>query len=74
MHHCKASCLPEIFGEVAYWIDPYNTNVDLDELLSHDVAFPKVLEIYFQAFCKNHARYLMWIFLIYSSLYFYYSF
>ena len=50
----KASCLPEIFGESAYWIDPYNTDVDLDELLSHDVASPeKVLNKYtFKRFAK----------------------
>lgn len=50
----KASCLPEIFGESAYWIDPYNTNVDLDELLSHDVASPeKILNKYtFKRFAK----------------------
>ena len=50
----KASCLPEIFGESAYWIDPYNTDIDLDELLSHDVASPeKVLNKYtFKRFAK----------------------
>lgn len=50
----KASCLPEIFGESAYWIDPYDTDVDLDELLSHDVASPeKVLNKYtFKRFAK----------------------
>lgn len=29
----KASCLPEIFGKSVYYIDPYNTNVNLKELL-----------------------------------------
>ena len=50
----KASCLPEIFGESAYWIDPYNTDVDLDELLSHDIVSPeKVLNKYtFKRFAK----------------------
>lgn len=43
----KTSCLPEIFGDAAYWIDPYNTNVDLDELLSKEVASSKpILEKY----------------------------
>lgn len=30
----KTSCLPEIFEDSACYIDPYNTNVNLDELLS----------------------------------------
>lgn len=30
----KTSCLPEIFEKSAYYIDPYNTNIDLDKLLS----------------------------------------
>ena len=43
----KSSCLPEIFGEAAYWIDPYDTNVDLDELLAQEVVSSKlVLEKY----------------------------
>lgn len=48
----KTSCLPEIFGDAAYWIDPYDTNVDLDELLSKEVASPKtILEKYtFESF------------------------
>lgn len=50
----KASCLPEIFGESAYWIDPYNADVDFNELLSHDVASPeKILNKYtFKHFAK----------------------
>lgn len=33
----KTSCLPEIFGNSVYWIDPYDTNVDLDVLLKEKV-------------------------------------
>lgn len=71
----KASCLPEIFGESAYWIDPYNTNVDLDELLSHDVASPeKVLNKYtFKRFAKIMHDTLCGFLNIFSQ-YFYYSF
>ena len=35
-----ASCMREIYGETAYYIDPYNPNVDLDELLKETVADP----------------------------------
>ena len=43
----KASCLPEIFDDTVYWIDPYDTNVDLDTLLAQEVASPHgVLEKY----------------------------
>lgn len=30
----NAACLPEIFGDSAYYIDPHDTNVDLDSLLA----------------------------------------
>lgn len=30
----RASCLPEIYGECAYYIDPYDSNVDLELILS----------------------------------------
>lgn len=30
----NASCLPEIYGDSAHYIDPYNTDVDLESLLS----------------------------------------
>ncbi|WP_242386461.1 glycosyltransferase family 4 protein [Phocaeicola sartorii] len=43
----KSSCLPEIFGTSAYYIDPYDSNVDLDELLSGEVCGAEnVLEKY----------------------------
>lgn len=50
----KASCLPEIFGDSAYWIDPYDTNVNLDELLSKEVVpADSILEKYtFERFAK----------------------
>ena len=34
----RASCLPEVFGDSVYYIDPYNYDVDFDALLSGDVA------------------------------------
>ena len=37
----NSSCLPEIYGESAYYISPYDYDVDLDELLKKDVAPPK---------------------------------
>lgn len=50
----KTSCLPEIFGNSAYYIDPYNPQVNLDELLSQPVASPEnVLKTYrFSRFAK----------------------
>lgn len=33
-----ATCLPEIYGKSAHYIDPYNYDVDLNELLSEPVA------------------------------------
>mgnify|MGYP004464990933 FL=1 len=50
----RTSCLPEIFSDAAYWIDPYDTDVDLDELLSKKVASSKpILEKYtFERFAK----------------------
>lgn len=30
----KSSCLPEIFGDSAYYINPYKTNVYLDNVLN----------------------------------------
>lgn len=43
----KSSCLPEIFGNSGYYIDPYNANVDLDGILNR-LAEPadKVLDKY----------------------------
>ena len=34
----NTSCMPEIYGDSAYYIDPYDYNVDLDELLDGRVA------------------------------------
>lgn len=43
----KAASLPEIYGGTAHYIDPDNSNVDLEELLSQPVADAKpVLEKY----------------------------
>ncbi|GHU48216.1 glycosyl transferase family 1 [Spirochaetia bacterium] len=43
----NAASLPEIFGATAYYIDPYNTDVDLDELLKQPVDSPDaILEKY----------------------------
>jgi len=36
----KAASLPEIYGNTAHYIDPFNTNVDLDELLKQPVDPP----------------------------------
>ena len=39
------TCLPEIYGNTAHYIDPDNTDVDLDKLLSEPVETPdKLLE------------------------------
>ena len=37
----KAASLPEIYGNTAHYIDPYNTDVNLDELLSEEVDKPE---------------------------------
>lgn len=43
----NAACLPEIYGKSAHYIDPYNSDVDLDKLLKEDVEpAEKVLEKY----------------------------
>jgi glycosyltransferase involved in cell wall biosynthesis len=36
----KAASLPEIYGNTAHYIDPFDTNVDLDELLKQPVDPP----------------------------------
>jgi len=36
----RAASLPEIYGECAHYIDPYNTDVDLDKILSEHVEKP----------------------------------
>jgi glycosyltransferase involved in cell wall biosynthesis len=43
----KAASLPEIYGETAHYIDPFDTNVDLDKLLREPVKRPdSILEKY----------------------------
>jgi glycosyltransferase involved in cell wall biosynthesis len=43
----KAASLPEIYGDTAHYIDPFDTNVNLDKLLSEPVERPeKILEKY----------------------------
>jgi glycosyltransferase involved in cell wall biosynthesis len=43
----RAASLPEIFGNTAHYIDPFNTNVDLDKLLREPVDPPdEILEKY----------------------------
>lgn len=43
----NATCLPEIFGDAAYFINPLNSNVDLDEILSKKIGKPdNVLQKY----------------------------
>ena len=43
----NASCLPEIFMDTVYYIDPYNCDINFDELLKTKVApAEKVLNLY----------------------------
>jgi glycosyltransferase involved in cell wall biosynthesis len=43
----NAASLPEIYGNAAYYIDPFNTDVDLDELIKGPVEKPGgILETY----------------------------
>ena len=37
----NASCLPEIYGRTAHYIDPDDANVNLEELLSEEVSSPE---------------------------------
>jgi glycosyltransferase involved in cell wall biosynthesis len=39
----KAASLPEIYGNTAHYIDPFNTDVDLDKLLQEQVEKPDVI-------------------------------
>lgn len=34
----RASCLPEIYGDAAYYIDPDNTDCNLDEIMSEPIS------------------------------------
>jgi glycosyltransferase involved in cell wall biosynthesis len=36
----NAASLPEIYGNTAHYIDPFNTDIDLDELLKHPIEPP----------------------------------
>jgi glycosyltransferase involved in cell wall biosynthesis len=36
----KAASLPEVYGKTAHYIDPFNTDIDLDELLKQPVESP----------------------------------
>lgn len=43
----NTSCLPEIFEDTVYYIDPQNSNVILDELIDNNISSPKkILEKY----------------------------
>lgn len=43
----NASCLPEIYADTAYYIDPNNPNVNLNELISKKIGSPNnILEKY----------------------------
>jgi glycosyltransferase involved in cell wall biosynthesis len=43
----NAASLPEIYGKTAHYIDPYNTDVDIDEILKEPVEPPDaILEKY----------------------------
>lgn len=43
----NATCLPEIYEDYAYYINPFDTNIKLDELLKNPVRNPeKLLETY----------------------------
>ncbi|WP_147635207.1 glycosyltransferase family 4 protein [Treponema pectinovorum] len=50
----NASCLPEIYGKTAHYIDPNNPEVSLEEILAQPVSSPeKILEYYTY---KNSAK------------------
>lgn len=38
----NASCLPEVYGKSAYYIEPFDYTVDLDELLEKEVENPVI--------------------------------
>jgi glycosyltransferase involved in cell wall biosynthesis len=39
----KSSCLPEIFENSAYYIDPYNPDINIDDLLQKTIESPDVI-------------------------------
>lgn len=43
----NAACLPEIYKDSAYYINPDDTNIDLDELLKQEVASPAEILNYY---------------------------
>ena len=51
----KSSCLPEIFGDSAYYINPYKTNVYLDNVLNRPRQSGEVIlqKILFFEVCKD---------------------
>lgn len=53
----NTSCLPEILQDTCYYIDPYNTNVNLDILLSQSVKKPDAILAKYKF--KNFARILV---------------
>lgn len=57
----NAACLPEIYGKSAHYIDPHNSDVDLDKLLSEPVeSADKVLNNYsWEKFAKKFYNELM---------------
>ena len=57
----NAACLPEIYGKSSHYIDPHNSDVDLDKLLSEPVeSADKVLNNYsWEKFAKKFYNELM---------------
>lgn len=42
-----AACLPEVYGSSVHYIDPYDTNIDLEKVLSESIDIPeRVLKKY----------------------------
>ena len=39
----NTTCLPEIYGNSAHYIDPYDINVDVEKLLKKDVGSKKLV-------------------------------
>jgi len=48
----KASCMPEIFGDCVYYLDPNNAKVDVDELMNKEIDDSKKL---LEKYCYNNA-------------------
>ena len=46
----KTSCMPEIYGNSVYYLDPYNANVNIDDLMKGNLENPtQLLEKYTNA-------------------------